>query len=71
MHFSQTGFLPIKSAISHSAGWNGTFDSDAHATASTQRLPSPYLTARINVLSGVTWTARQDADFYLCFPCRL
>jgi len=26
MHFSQTGFLSIKSAISHSAGWNGTFD---------------------------------------------
>jgi uncharacterized protein YndB with AHSA1/START domain len=26
MHFSQTGFLTIKSAISHSAGWNGTFD---------------------------------------------
>lgn len=26
MHFSQTGFLSIKSAMSHSAGWNGTFD---------------------------------------------
>ena len=26
MHFSQTGFLSIKSAISHGAGWNGTFD---------------------------------------------
>jgi uncharacterized protein YndB with AHSA1/START domain len=26
MHFSQTGFLSEKSAISHSAGWNGTFD---------------------------------------------
>jgi uncharacterized protein YndB with AHSA1/START domain len=26
MHFSQTGFLSTKSAISHSAGWNGTFD---------------------------------------------
>jgi uncharacterized protein YndB with AHSA1/START domain len=26
MHFSQTGFLSMKSAISHSAGWNGTFD---------------------------------------------
>jgi uncharacterized protein YndB with AHSA1/START domain len=26
MHFSQTGFLSTKSAISHSVGWNGTFD---------------------------------------------
>jgi uncharacterized protein YndB with AHSA1/START domain len=26
MHFSQTGFLSVKSASSHSAGWNGTFD---------------------------------------------
>ncbi|MBS0222626.1 MAG: SRPBCC domain-containing protein [Proteobacteria bacterium] len=26
MHFSQTGFLSKKSAISHSAGWSGTFD---------------------------------------------
>lgn len=26
MPFSQTGFLSEKSAISHSAGWNGTFD---------------------------------------------
>lgn len=26
MHFSQTGFLSTQSAISHSAGWNGTFD---------------------------------------------
>lgn len=26
MHFSQTGFLSEKSAISHSTGWNGTFD---------------------------------------------
>jgi uncharacterized protein YndB with AHSA1/START domain len=26
MHFSQTGFLSEKSAISHSVGWNGTFD---------------------------------------------
>jgi uncharacterized protein YndB with AHSA1/START domain len=26
MHFSQTGFLSIKSAKSHSVGWNGTFD---------------------------------------------
>ena len=26
MHFSQTGFLSVRSAISHSAGWNGTFD---------------------------------------------
>ena len=26
MHFSQTGFLTEKSAISHSVGWNGTFD---------------------------------------------
>jgi uncharacterized protein YndB with AHSA1/START domain len=26
MHFSQTGFLSTKSATSHSAGWNGTFD---------------------------------------------
>lgn len=26
MHFSQTGFLSVKSAVSHSAGWNGTFD---------------------------------------------
>jgi uncharacterized protein YndB with AHSA1/START domain len=26
MHFSQTGFLSGKSAISHSSGWNGTFD---------------------------------------------
>ena len=25
-HFSQTGFLSTSSAISHSAGWNGTFD---------------------------------------------
>ena len=26
MHFSQTGFLSVKSAISRSAGWDGTFD---------------------------------------------
>jgi len=26
MHFSQTGFLSAKSAMSHSVGWNGTFD---------------------------------------------
>lgn len=26
MHFSQTGFLSTKSAISHSTGWNGTID---------------------------------------------
>ncbi len=26
MHFSQSGFLSEKSAISHSVGWNGTFD---------------------------------------------
>ena len=26
MHFRQTGFLSTKSATSHSAGWNGTFD---------------------------------------------
>jgi uncharacterized protein YndB with AHSA1/START domain len=26
MHFSQTGFLSKKSAVSHSSGWNGTFD---------------------------------------------
>ncbi|WP_091676740.1 SRPBCC family protein [Methylocapsa palsarum] len=26
MHFSQTGFLSEKSAMSHSTGWNGTFD---------------------------------------------
>jgi uncharacterized protein YndB with AHSA1/START domain len=26
MHFSQTGFLSQKSAVSHSVGWNGTFD---------------------------------------------
>ena len=26
MHFRQTGFLSTKSAISHSVGWNGTFD---------------------------------------------
>lgn len=26
MHFSQTGFLSVKSAISHTFGWNGTFD---------------------------------------------
>ena len=26
MHFSQTGFATKKSAISHSAGWTGTFD---------------------------------------------
>jgi uncharacterized protein YndB with AHSA1/START domain len=26
MHFSQTGFLSGKSEISHSIGWNGTFD---------------------------------------------
>jgi uncharacterized protein YndB with AHSA1/START domain len=26
MHFSQTGFLSENSAISHSSGWNGTFD---------------------------------------------
>jgi uncharacterized protein YndB with AHSA1/START domain len=26
MHFSQTGFLSVKSALSHSAGWSGTFD---------------------------------------------
>ena len=26
MHFSQTGFLSTESAVSHSDGWNGTFD---------------------------------------------
>lgn len=26
MHFCQTGFLSTRSADSHSAGWNGTFD---------------------------------------------
>lgn len=26
MHFRQTGFLSERSAMSHSAGWNGTFD---------------------------------------------
>jgi uncharacterized protein YndB with AHSA1/START domain len=26
LHFSQSGFLSEKSAISHSAGWNGTLD---------------------------------------------
>ena len=26
MHFSQTGFLSVKSAKSHALGWNGTFD---------------------------------------------
>ncbi len=26
MHFSQSGFLSEKSAMSHSVGWNGTFD---------------------------------------------
>lgn len=26
MHFSQTGFLSGKSAVSHAVGWNGTFD---------------------------------------------
>ncbi len=26
MHFSLTGFLSAKSAISDCAGWNGTFD---------------------------------------------
>ena len=26
MHFSQTGFLSMKSASSHFVGWNGTFD---------------------------------------------
>ena len=26
MHFRQTGFMSTKSAVSHFAGWNGTFD---------------------------------------------
>jgi len=26
MHFTQSGFLSAKSALSHSVGWNGTFD---------------------------------------------
>ena len=37
MHFSQTGFLSVKSAISHCAGWNGTFDRLAEFLLDTNR----------------------------------
>ena len=37
MHFSQSGFLSEKSAISHSVGWNGTFDRLDAFVLETQR----------------------------------
>ncbi|MCW6508476.1 SRPBCC family protein [Lichenifustis flavocetrariae] len=50
MHFSQTGFLSTKSAVSHSAGWNGTFDRlakfllDGMASQPPEILPAQTLT---------------------------
>ena len=58
MHFSQAGFLTAKSAMSHSAGWNGTFDRLAEFLLdATAGRPSSPAQARIDSLSdgGPSW----------------